>query len=191
MRPFARGAAPSVLDDVSENASVFVNRRKANPKARFEWPSRNGESILPRLREALAALTDQHCSYCDGYPIGDHGQEQVDHFKPTTKFPEAVLEWSNLYFSCTGCNGLSAKADHWSPLLLRPDEPGFAFDRYFSFDIVTGELRPSRSASLDDQERAAETIRILKLSRPALCRGRLKELRNTPLEDPDRAYRFL
>jgi uncharacterized protein (TIGR02646 family) len=191
MRPFTRGAAPDVLNDVSANVAAYTVRRKTTPKTQFEWPQRDGESILPRLREALATLTDRRCSYCDGYPIGDHGEEQVDHFRPKSRFPEYVLEWSNLYFSCTGCNGLNAKADQWDERLLRPDEPGFTFERYFDFNFVNGELRPNPSATPDDRERAVETIRILKLCRPQLCIGRLKEVRNVLPDDPDRAYRFL
>jgi len=74
MNPFVRGDPPPALSEAGPAAAEsFARRCASNRGATFSWPERAGRSILPIVRDALAALTSDHCSYCDGYPIDATG----------------------------------------------------------------------------------------------------------------------
>lgn len=191
MNPFKRGDAPQVLTEAGPAAAdSFVKRCDEDPGASFFWPKRDGRSILPIIREALAALTSDHCSYCDGYPIDTTGEKEVDHFRPKRAFPREAFDWKNLYLVCTACN--KAKLDEWNAQLLRPDDPTYSFERYFWVDALTGELKSNPAASDEDQARAKETIRIFNLQRGGLCSERRRAIASSKTEaDPNRPFRFL
>jgi uncharacterized protein (TIGR02646 family) len=191
MTPFTRGPAPAVLLEAAPAATEsYIQRRKANAGAAFFWPQRNGESILPIVRAALGALTIEHCSYCDGFPIDAYSEKEVDHFKPKADFPSDAFDWVNLYLVCTGCN--KAKLAEWNPLVIRPDEADYAFERFFIVDALTGELKPNPGATVDEQERATETIRVFNLRRSGLCSERRRIILSlNALHDANRPFRFL
>jgi uncharacterized protein (TIGR02646 family) len=56
---------------------------------------------------------NQRCGYCDD-PDTHYGQKvdyHIDHFKPTSKFPNLETNYSNLVYSCPYCN--VAKSGKW------------------------------------------------------------------------------
>lgn len=197
MNPCHRGAPPLLLERFSnEVTQTYIERRTANPSYRFHWPKREGQSLYAVAREALATMTDSRCAYCDGYPINDTGEEQVDHFRPKTRpeFQHLVCAWDNLFLTCSACN--KAKLDQWDDKLLRPDEPGFDFSRYFTYRTDSGELVPNKAGSSEEQYRAMTTISILNLNRAGACIARRKMVKSLLLpsaaeELKDLAYRFL
>jgi uncharacterized protein (TIGR02646 family) len=152
------------------------------------------QKLLDVVRSALVRMTASHCAYCDCQPVEEHGAE-VDHFRPIGRigFRSLVTTWENLFPACHVCN--HEKGSQWDELLLAPDQPGFSFLRYFSFRSDRGELEPNAAATPEDQVRAAVTIKILKLNRPAACENRKRALHRlqpnteTPLDDVP--YRFL
>lgn len=193
MRAFVRGTPPLELERTHADATErLVARRKKDPAAGFRWPEYEGESILPAVRRRLGDLTNEHCSYCDGYPIDAQAVEEVDHFKPHSEFPGEAYSWANLYLSCTACN--RAKLAQWSQNLLRPDSPHFTFSRYFIVNALTGDLEPNPAASQADRTRARQTIKMLDLCRPGLASERLRTLKRRlrgALDDDNPPYRFL
>ena len=196
MNPTTRGPAPELLQRFgSEITRDYVAKRALKPNHDFDWPQREGRSLRIEIREALAEMTQRHCSYCDRFPMDSPSVEQIDHFKPKSwpAFYELVCNWENLFFTCSGCN--NAKLATWEPALLRPDDAEFAFDRYFEYRADTGEIKPNQAASDDDQHRANRTIELLKLNRPGLCIDRAKAAKNYPRlpsdELADWGFRFL
>lgn len=198
MMPCTRGPAPEVIErDGAKIGREFATRRRDDPGFRFEWPQRNGQSLLHVVRDALAAMTARHCSHCDGHPLGATGLETVDHFRPKSRpeFHELVCTWSNLFLTCTACN--HAKREQWDEALLRPDDPDFRFERYFEIRFDSGMLEPAAAASVADQHRALRTIEILDLNRADVCRSRLRivrEMRRSDAADEpidSWAYRYL
>lgn len=170
MRPCVRGLAPPLLAEHGPAiAQKYVAQRAADSRYKFEWPRRDRQSLLDVVRDALRAMTDTRCSYCDGHPIDATGEEQIDHFQPKTdpRFHRLVCEWTNLFLCCSRCN--RAKGAQWEPALLRPDDPDFTFERYFEYRFDTGELQPNGTGTIDDQARARRTIDILQLNRPGVC----------------------
>lgn len=197
MTPCIRGPAPEVIE--REGAQIgrdYTARRRENPRFRFQWPHRDGQSLFDVVREALAAMTAEHCSYCDGHPLDATGVETVDHFRPKGRpeFHELVCTWTNLFLTCTACN--HAKREQWDELLLRPDFADFRFEDYFEVRFDSGILEPAAAANAAEQQRARRTIEILNLNRPGLCKNRLRIIREMQRSDvadePDSwAYRYL
>lgn len=197
MNPCHRGGPPPLLERFSnEVTQTYIQRRTANPSYRFQWPKREGHSLYAVIREALASMTDSRCAYCDGYPIDSTGEEQVDHFRPKTRpdFYHLVCAWDNLFLTCSACN--KAKLDQWDDSLLRPDEPGFDFNRYFTYRTDSGELIPNKAASPEDQHRAGTTIAMLNLNRVGACIHRRNTVKTLLRASPEYdlevlSYRFL
>jgi hypothetical protein len=103
--PLGSGSLPSDPEPAilaREGAQIgrdYAARRRAKPGVRFQWPHRDGQSILASVREALTIMTAGHCSYCDGHPIDATGAETVDHFRPKSDpaFYELVCAWTNYF----------------------------------------------------------------------------------------------
>lgn len=192
-----RGPAPEVLArDGAQLGREYADRRRETPAHGFRWPQREGRSLLEIVREALAAMTRGHCSYCDSHPLHESGLPTVDHFRPKSRpeFYELVCAWTNLFLSCTACN--HAKREQWDEALLRPDELDFGFERYFEYRFDSGRLEPASIASAEDRWRAARTIEILDLNRAGTCTSRkriVQSMRSVDaIEDHDMwAYRYL
>jgi uncharacterized protein (TIGR02646 family) len=193
MMPCRRGPEPEAL--AREGAQIgrdYAARRRETPSFRFQWR----KAMFEVVREALAAMTAGHCSYCDGHPLGATGVETVDHFRPKSRpeFHELVCSWTNLFLTCTACN--HAKREQWDEALLRPDDPGFHFERYFECRFDSGKLEPASAASAEEQHRAVRTIEILDLNRADTCAARkrvVREVRSSEAIDDfdDWAYRYL
>src|SRR6187402_2552501 len=178
MRECRRGPAPELLARHGpEIGAEYARLRRENPRYRFQWRQRGGEELYEVARAALAEMTARHCSYCDGYPLGATGRDEIDHFCPKTHeaFYELVCAWENLFLICTRCN--AAKHDQWEPALLRPDDAEYTFDRYFFFRFDTGALEPAPGITEGDRHRVLQTIAILDLNRTDACTARLKAVK--------------
>lgn len=162
MRACRRGEAPALLTEHGQRIGVeYAARRQVDPAHSYRWRT----DLYVAARSALGLMTQERCSYCDGYPLGDTGEEHIDHFKPKSRseFYELVCVWDNLFFVCSACN--KAKRDEWHEDLLRPDADGFAFERFFEYRDDTGEILPHPDGSPDDRRCAQRTIEILDLNR--------------------------
>lgn len=143
-------------------------------------------------------MTQQHCAYCDGYPLHVTGLQTVDHFQPKSKFPLLAYVWENLFLACEKCQ--RHKGDQDAAGLLRPDDPGYRFENFFDYQEKTGELRPNPAAPEPARARVQVTIDTLGLNRdgrPVARRKTLHRFRGlTPAaraDDPicDWPFRFL
>ena len=99
------------------------------------------------------------CAYCEETCRGE-----VDHFRPKSRFPKLVYDWSNWLLACHDCN--LAKGAKWpddgyidpceNSRLARPE-------CYFTFDTLTGEMLPRNDltdASLEKSRRMIEDLRL-------------------------------
>ena len=168
-------------------ATKYAAAPKSSP---FQWRQYEKKGWKDLVRE-LAAITKNHCSFCDAYPMGRRIKYTIEHFRPKTKFPEEAYKWGNLFLCCGLCQ---EKREEFDECLLKPDENYYSFDKYFEIDWPTGELIPNRDASEQDQARARITIRIYRLNNNGKPDDRLEELEqfeqmNSP--DIDKfSYRF-
>lgn len=158
-----RSPAPEILakkcDEWGQN---WRHRHGENPNASFTWHKVNGEPLNQVLLPELKKQTQDHCSFCDNFPIAPASLETIEHFKPKSRFHLDAYRWSNLYFCCDGCQ--NDKGNDFDELLLRPDDDDYSFNRFFIWDYATGKIEINPGASEGDKRRAEITIRFYGLN---------------------------
>ena len=104
MRKFTRLAEPDFLTDKWEQWGLDWERRKSeNPGAAFNWRQHENEAVNQKLLPRLKEQTQDHCSFCDHFPVSPPSIETIEHFRPKARFPRDAYRWTNLYFCCTHC----------------------------------------------------------------------------------------
>ncbi|MGA2659882.1 MAG: hypothetical protein ABSH34_20455 [Verrucomicrobiota bacterium] len=190
MRKFKRAPAPEFLLGKWELwGKEWEQRRAESSTACFHWHRVEGESVNRKLLPVLKAQVQDHCSFCDNYPICPPSYDTVEHFRPKTLFPREAYRWENLYYCCDCCQG---KGDEFDEVLLQPDAEDYAFDRFFRWDYTRGTLEANELASAEDQHRARVTLKLYRLNagHPSLRRWELRRRSLMPGEPlDDFAYR--
>lgn len=186
MRKFQRAAPPEFLATVWEQwGQEWEQRRVANRDTKFNWHQVDGQPVNHLLLPTLKAQTQDHCSFCDNYPVSPPSIETIEHFRPKALFPRLAYCWTNLYFCCTWCQ---QKNDCFDEAALQPDGAVYEFDRYFRWDYTLGTIEINDLASAEDQKRARVTQDLYRLNqghpmfrkRELHRRSRFKDL---PLDD--------
>ncbi len=150
----------------------------------------DGESRR-RIRDALAREFNGICAYCERQcqpqtSIGDPlDREEIEHFRPRSRFPGTWLDWLNLVYACRRCN--QAKGDSWpgfddqliDRILAAEDarygpvseyvSPNASADQkpasqFFGFDFDTGEIMPDEQLMPPEWSVARRTIRDIDLN---------------------------
>ena len=107
------------------------------------------------FRDELSRRFHGICGYCEE---ADHGE--VDHFKPKSKHPELVYEWSNWVFACHTCNSIY-KGDKWpSGGYVDPCARSKSArpESFFDFTLHTGEIVTKPNLSPRRLRKAQQTI---------------------------------
>ena len=149
--------------------------------------SRPSDSHWRGFRDDLSRVFFSLCAYCEESCRG-----VVDHFRPKSRFPELVYEWSNWVLACDSCN--LVKGDKWPPggyvdpcarsRLGRPEN-------FFDFDTSSGTIIPRPGLGPVRRKKAIRTISDLNLNahhhvqwRLLLLRAIKESLADNPEEDP-------
>lgn len=190
MRRFVRSAEPAFLAARWEEWGLeWEHRRQTNAGAQFHWHQVEGESVNHKLLPLLKAQTQDHCSFCDNFPVSPPSIDTIEHFRPKARYPREAYCWANLYFCCMYCQ---QKSDAFDDAALRPDAADYQFDRYFRWDYTLGTIEVNDQASTEDQKRARATIQLYRLNdgHPSLRKRELRKRDQGP-DDPlnDFAYR--
>lgn len=190
MRSFVRGAEPAFLAERWETWGLeWEQRRQANSGAQFHWHQIEGEFVNRKLLPLLKEQTQNHCSFCDNFPVSPPSIDTIEHFRPKSRYPREAYQWVNLYFCCMYCQ---QKSDDFDEAALRPDAEDYQFDRYFRWDYTLGTIEVNDRASVEDQLRAEVTIRLYRLNEehPSFRKRELRR-RARCMDDPldDFAYR--
>ncbi|MCX6582019.1 MAG: TIGR02646 family protein [Candidatus Aminicenantes bacterium] len=192
MEKIERTEAPGWLNEKwrqwgEEWAAKYAETRKSSS---FQW-RRNENKGHDDLVKKLSTMTQHHCSYCDASPMGPRIRCTIDHFKPKTRFPKDAYKWENLFLCCGLCQ---ERYDAFDERLLKPDRDSYSFEKYFDIDWVTGELKPNRDASPEDQESAIITIKLFRLNdngKPDDRREELEVFEKLETREIDKfSYRF-
>lgn len=195
MRPFNRLSAPDFLSESWKKwGEEYAKRKASDPAHRFNWKRYQNQPVNQLLIPILRKQTQDHCSYCDAFPpkLPDN---TIDHFRPKgdMRYYHLVYHWDNLFFTCGHCQRV--KMGQFDDALLRPDEPGYSFERYFIFNFSTGEIEVNPSAAKIEKHRAETTIRLFGFNREGQPFTRLREWKSYEkhvLENPNEyAFRFL
>ena len=167
MRWVDRGPEPDGVADYALRFTQgwvehFQNLVRGQPPCDRYW----GE-----FRPLLGNRTNNICWYCERQcdTSAEHGGRSptVDHFRPRSRFPQLVYEWSNWVFSCHACN-VENKKDRWPDIgYVDPcaDNATERPERYFDYDTDTGQIAPKSGLSGNARRKASYTIRDLGLNR--------------------------
>jgi uncharacterized protein (TIGR02646 family) len=161
----------------------------------FQWYRHDNHPVNQLLAPVLSQQTQDHCSYCDAFPLG-LADNTIDHFKPkgTEEFLLEAYSWKNLYWACADCQ--KAKLEKFDQLLLAPDGDNYSFGRYFIYNFHTHEISPNPGAANLDQQKALTTIKIFQFNHPGQIAKRRQswERKSSPLASPnsdDFSFRFI
>ena len=162
MRKFQRVPAPEFLAARWEAwGTDWEQRHAADPGARFNWHQVDGEPVNQRLLPFLKTQTQDHCSFCDNFPVSPPSIDTIEHFRSKSRYPREAYLWANLYFCCMYCQQKGAQFDEAA---LQPDALEYEFDRYFRWDHTLGTIEVNDRAAPEDQQRAQVTIRLYRLN---------------------------
>lgn len=129
--------------------------------------------IWGQFRGDLRRVFSELCGYCEEETAGD-----IDHFRPVSRDPELVYEWSNWIFACPICN--REKSNRW-PLEGYIDpcagEESERPERFFTFHTGTGEMMPKSGLSDSQERRARQMIGDINLNASYHLKRRRRLLR--------------
>lgn len=164
MHYVARGREPEGLEPYRDKYTpgwVEHYERQTRPK-----PT---DSYWREFREHLGNAFSHLCGYCEASCKGE-----ADHFRPKSRFPEHVYQWSNWVFACHDCN--QSKGEKWPTdgyvdpcARIRSSRP----EQFFDFDVKTGEIIPKAGLTRRRWEKATRMIDDLKLNAHHHLRRRL------------------
>lgn len=157
MMKIIRSHAPQFLADNWEDWGENYQNGGVN----FTWKI-DGTNVRDEILPLLRTMTNDHCSYCDGFPMEAMLGDTIDHFKPKSLFPLEAYRWENLFLCCHICQ---KRINQFQEILLKPDEIEYEFANYFFYDTESGEIVPNKKADSENQKRAKYTIRIFKLNK--------------------------
>lgn len=170
MMKFTRSATPKCLKKYKQWGLEYATK----PPLKFYWHQYQKRSVHSILIQELEKLTANHCSFCDGYPLGAQSRQTIEHFRPKSKYPKLAYVWHNLFLCCDVCQ--NAKLENYNKKLLKPDAIDYQFNRYFKIKAKTGEIVINPAASSEDKQRAQITIKIYDLNSEVRKSSRIKQL---------------
>ena len=160
-----RGREPESLSDIRERYTPRWVEHYRNKTG-----SRPSDSRWRDFHSALSVAFSGLCGYCE-----ENTKGEIDHFRPKSKFPNLVYEWSNWVFACKDCN--RTKLDQWpaggyvnpcaKTLPARPEA-------FFAFDTSSGEILPKGGLTPQRRRKALQTIRDLGMNDAHHLRNRLR-----------------
>lgn len=155
MHRIDRGSEPAGLAEIRKHYTsrwiLYYQEREGN---------RPGDTHWREFRDDLHRVFQGLCAYCEA-----RSNEEVDHFRPVSQFPELVYQWSNWLLVCTACN--RAKGSKWPPMGYVDPCTEFQTERpeaYFTFDTLTGSILPRPDLNLERHDRAKAMIDDLDLN---------------------------
>ena len=150
-------------------------KRETKRTPTCEWPAVTENGVTLTFPRWMASKAGGHCNYCDGL-LSYQAEPTIDHFMPKESFACSAYLWRNLYVACRGCQ---RKGTRFDKLVLRPDEQGYHFTRYFRYRR-NGEIVATSDEA--DRARAEKTIEVLKLDHPDLTKDRRRAFNQGALQ---------
>lgn len=143
---------PKFFEKVQQPGEAFL-ARVPNPKEK-DWKGHEyWQDIQPELRTAYSAI----CAYSCHWIPAITGFSTVEHFKPKSKYPHLVYDWSNYRLVCGKLNG--RKGDYEDVL-----DPFTLQHGWFVIDFPSLMVFPGPQLSPEQAEQVMKTINRLKLN---------------------------
>ncbi len=183
-----RGQEPSRLEAI---------RSQFTPRWVEYYPSRSGsrptDTRWRDFHNDLSRAFHGLCAYCEEPDKGE-----VDHFRPVSRCPNLVYEWTNWVFACHNCN--QSKSNKWpSDGYIDPcaEEESERPEYFFDFNTTNGRLIPKESITIMNQQKTRQMIDDLNLNATHHLQMRLysldliKSKLNDMIEDSHEGQAFL
>lgn len=152
MIKLTRPPRPEELTDEVKSALTAEYKANGTPVWRKDW-----------IVDALLSATHNKCAFSE-MRLNEEGKYmQVEHFYPKSKYPDDVVEWTNLLPICNVCNSKKWNWDTRQKPLVNPmdDEPK---DYFF---IRNGRI----NARNKSDRKATDTIEQYDLNNPEQLRS--------------------
>lgn len=175
MRPLTRPPAPEVLKKtlLRKWTKAWQAKCRSVPPKEWVWPTVQKQKLNKRLTPVLKKMTGNRCSFCDS-AVQPASPRTVEHFLAKSRYHCSAFHWPNLYYCCAGCQ--AEKLERSDRHAVRPDEPGYAFVRYYRYVSGNGRILTNPMAGAAARQRALLTIRLYHLNRRDLREARVSEL---------------
>ncbi len=111
------------------------------------------------MRSQLCLITKEHCSFCDGHPVGTISTETIEHYFPKLAYPFKAYDWENLFYCCAKCQSEANRKAFQET--LKPDAFSYQFSDYFYFDLASGELKVLEHLAVENPEFHAKATAFL------------------------------
>lgn len=97
------------------------------------------------------------CAYCerDCDIAGGDTKNEIEHFRPRSRYNSLMFEWLNLLYVCHRCNH-NKKCKFPDGGYVNPREPDA--ETFFVYDLTSGEIKPNPSLPDDMRAKASRTI---------------------------------
>ncbi|MDP8240964.1 MAG: retron system putative HNH endonuclease [Candidatus Hatepunaea meridiana] len=101
-----REPEPNILRKKADEWLLKLNNASTKKEVRLAKNKYKSKSI----KKVLVKMFEGKCAYCESDMTHiEYGH--VEHYRPTSKFPELTFEWSNLLLACGVCNGSANKGE--------------------------------------------------------------------------------
>jgi len=152
------------VDHGPEPQRLKAYRDKYTTKWVDHYERRSGakpsDSYWREFQTDLGGVFSGLCGYCEADCKGE-----VDHFRPKSRFPRRVYEWSNWVYACHDCN--NSKSESWPKhgyvdpcARTRASRP----EGFFDFDLKTGAMILRAGLTPARRKKAQGMIEDLKLN---------------------------
>lgn len=149
--------------------------RRTNPPRHKSY-----QRYKPYLREDFAYA----CVYCSIHENEAGGPRffSVEHFRPKSRFPQLLTEYTNLFYACSVCN--SYKSDDWPSENPVDDGHGYLDPCLHDYD--------EHFAATDDHRLVGRSkVATYMIERLHLNRGLLRKIRRLRREDEELHHQFV
>ncbi len=105
MRKVTRSSEPQILKENKEEWTKILLKKyeEADKKITNVASEYKNQYKCQDVNDQLKIMYGDYCCFCEGEIIST-GYEEIEHFRPKSKFPELCFEWENLHQICTKCN---------------------------------------------------------------------------------------
>jgi uncharacterized protein (TIGR02646 family) len=135
---------------------------KSNWETPPDWEAFDGKPIKQLVKKSLLEEQGSICCFCENRVTINHGH--IAHLRDQKKYPELVLEYENLFYSCPENPKKEPQTcGHAQKNKILPISPlDEDCENLFIYDRETGNILPKKNSNKFTE--AAETIRILNLN---------------------------
>lgn len=134
------------------------------------------------VRDALLAVQQRRCAYCERRTGIAPDDGHVEHFRNQAGHVNLETDWSNLFWSCNDektCGKHKDKCDRPAPSLKRSFDPADIIKpcaedpEHFMIFVSDGTITHRAGLNANELNRYNETLRIFQLAdSPFLCKSR-------------------